>query len=150
MMKNATADDIQNVIRDIYEQHGRCTPQQLVNEARSQDSPLHDLFDWSDTSAAEKWRRDQGRRILRRYRIDVESGSRVPRNVSCSITVGGTTHRGYVPIEEITADDMWSQVVSETRAQLRGLRKRLSAFDKARNSVAHIDAAISSLGDDNA
>jgi len=36
----------------------------LVNEARSRYSPLHDIFEWDDTEAAELYRRQQARHLL--------------------------------------------------------------------------------------
>ena len=41
------------------------TPQKLVDISRPEDAPMHKDFEWNDTVAAEKWRRHQGRAIIR-------------------------------------------------------------------------------------
>ena len=40
---------------------GRVTPEEVIDAARRTDSPLHDYFDWDDTSAAHKYRIEQAR-----------------------------------------------------------------------------------------
>lgn len=46
-------------------QGGQLTPAAVVDAARPRNSPLHEYFDWSDTSAAEKFRLLQARQLIR-------------------------------------------------------------------------------------
>lgn len=45
--------------------HGGLTAQQVVNDAREDDSPLHSYFEWSDDVAAERYRLEQARHLIR-------------------------------------------------------------------------------------
>lgn len=45
------------------------TPKMVVDDARNPESPLHDLFDWDDAVAAERWRITQARVVLRRVSL---------------------------------------------------------------------------------
>lgn len=47
------------------------TPEELVEEAREADSPLHDMFEWDGTRAAALYWLYQARQVLREYRIVV-------------------------------------------------------------------------------
>lgn len=52
---------------------GRITPEAVVEDARDPESPLHDEFEWDDSVAAEKYRLEQARRLLRvRYTQHVD------------------------------------------------------------------------------
>lgn len=52
-------------ICDKLEMEGRLSAAELVNESRAEDSPLHDMFEWNDTIAAEKYRETQAQKIIR-------------------------------------------------------------------------------------
>lgn len=44
---------------------GGLTPEALVDASRSEDAPLHGMFTWDDSRAAELWRRHEASRIIR-------------------------------------------------------------------------------------
>lgn len=46
------------------ESEGRLTPSELVNVSRDEDAPLHGMFTWDDSVAAEKWRMHEARHII--------------------------------------------------------------------------------------
>lgn len=41
------------------------TPESVLNANRAEGTPLHDSFEWDDTSAAEKYRLNQARHFIR-------------------------------------------------------------------------------------
>ena len=47
------------------EADGPISPQMVLDRARDESSPLHDCFEWNDTTAAEKYRLVQARVLLR-------------------------------------------------------------------------------------
>jgi hypothetical protein len=51
---------------------GKLTPSRVVDAARNPDHPLHTHFDWDDSAAAELWRVEQARRLIRSVRVDVQ------------------------------------------------------------------------------
>ena len=46
------------------ENSGALTPDIVVESARPKDSPLHNCFEWDDSIAGEKYRKEQARRII--------------------------------------------------------------------------------------
>lgn len=48
------------------------TPDAVVELARNENSVLHDLIDWDDKIAAEKWRRQQARIIMCNLVVEVQ------------------------------------------------------------------------------
>ena len=53
-----------DTIHGLYEQ-GKKTAKDLVDASRPEDAPLHSMFEWNDSVAAEKYREEQGRSIIR-------------------------------------------------------------------------------------
>ncbi len=56
-------------LKAIYEERGRLTPEDVVDEARDPEHPLHNRFEWDDTTAAEAWRRTQAHELIRSCRV---------------------------------------------------------------------------------
>ncbi|WP_128270364.1 hypothetical protein [Paenirhodobacter populi] len=47
------------------QQHGELTPKDVVSDARNPNSPLHSFFEWDDGEAAEQYRLQQARGLIR-------------------------------------------------------------------------------------
>lgn len=58
------------------ERHGIVTADALVSAAASPASPLHGLFTWDDTVAAQKWRIQEAREILKTITVQVQVETR--------------------------------------------------------------------------
>ena len=59
-------------IKKLEDRRGRLTPEQVVEAARDESSPLHECFEWDDGKAAHKYRVEQARDLLKRVKIEVE------------------------------------------------------------------------------
>lgn len=55
---------------------GRLTPQNVVADARNRNSPLHDIFEWDDAKAADQYRLEQARELIRSVKIEVVTEER--------------------------------------------------------------------------
>lgn len=55
----------------MLERNGRITAAEVLDAARPEDSPIHACFDWDNSAAAELWRLEQARDLIRRVRIEV-------------------------------------------------------------------------------
>jgi hypothetical protein len=82
---------------------GRVTPQMVVDEARSESSPLHDFFDWNQKAAAEKWRLSQAAQLIRSVDVIVELSDRAPITTRAFVTFGD--NEGYRTTESVLGSD---------------------------------------------
>jgi len=62
---------IKQELAGIESAEGRLVPSTVVDAARDPESPLHSLFEWDDSRAAERFRLDQARTIIRRVTVTV-------------------------------------------------------------------------------
>src|SRR5262245_31862046 len=57
------------------------TAQAVVAAARVPGSPLHELFDWNDTAAAESFRLVQARVMINSLRVEIIDAQRKPTRI---------------------------------------------------------------------
>src|SRR3990167_767507 len=90
-------------LRTLYEKNGkRLTADLVVRDARNPTSPLHVCFEWDDGLAAEAWREQQARTLMRSVVYEVQTGTRVVevvqyvRDPKCDVQ-----EQGYVSVEDL-------------------------------------------------
>ena len=108
---------------------GLLRPAAVVEAARDESSPLHGAFCWDDTKAAELYRLDQAQRLIRSFRVKIESDGKecdVPVFVNISSDrEGGKSENPYRMLESIQKDmDLLAVAESDALEQLRGIRNR--------------------------
>lgn len=106
---------------------GVIRPADVVEAARDERSPLHQLFSWDDTEAAHQYRLLQARNVLRVYVVVEEaSGSNVRAFVSLTSDrnkEGG----GYRALADVLSDDaLRDQMLRDAVTQLQNVRKKYS------------------------
>lgn len=68
LFSNKDAEKIGPVLHALSEQGG-VTPRDVLDTARSDNSPLHEYFEWNDKKAADEYRLEQARRMLRSINV---------------------------------------------------------------------------------
>lgn len=83
-----TSPEIISELRRISKKsHGLLIPEQVVEEARPESSPLHDSFCWDDNEAARLYRIFQARQLIRTVvRFEEINGDKRPVRVFVSLT----------------------------------------------------------------
>jgi len=61
----ANAQRVGSELEAIYEEHGKLTPPLIVEDARNDERETHKLIEWDEATAAEKYRLEQARYIMR-------------------------------------------------------------------------------------
>ena len=136
-IKNAAKADPQKIgtaLAQIAEQQkGRLTPPAVVEAARNNRHPLHKFFEWDDAVAAESFRLDQARTLIRSVRIVGEDDAE-PAPAYLSIAdKGGTSYRALA--EVLDSADLQSSVLASAE-------RDLAAFERRYRSLADICEVI--------
>lgn len=127
---------------------GKITPAQVVNAARDPASPMHDYFEWDNDAAAEKYRIDQARTLIRSCRIECTMHHRkvqlpyYTRDPEADVLEQGYVEVGKLQTEEDLARDA---VVNEFR-RVEALLTRAQAMASFLGLDAEIDALLAQLG----
>lgn len=110
---------------------GEVTPDELIEAARPEDSPLHDLFNWNDAEEAHKQRRHVARGLIRRFRIEYVVTSRemkIPAAVRSPFAL--PKEQGY------TRTELFTSKPEDARAVMDAEFKRIEGHVKRARELA--------------
>jgi hypothetical protein len=113
---------------DAANSEGWVTPEEVVEDARSPDSPIHDCFTWDVAEAARKQNLAEARYLIRCYEVHVIASNLEPVVFSPGSVKVMTADHGRVfmsPPAAMTSDDYREQVLGDTRKLLNGVADRL-------------------------
>jgi hypothetical protein len=140
-----TADDAAVIGPEIEKLTGgkATTPAAVLDAARKKASPLHKFFDWDDSSAAQKYRLDQARYMLRSIEIEwVDMGPKPIHTRAFHVVRDGDGQKAYAAIGVIRTDnELLEQVVARAKAEAASWYQR---YNKLRH-VAEIGPILGAI-----
>ncbi len=100
----------QELLRISKENNGILRPEDIVTEAQSKGSPLHDSFTWDDGEAAHLFRLQEARQLIRVSVQFIKSGNKqVETRVFVSLTNDRQVGGGYRTLISVMNDDEMRQ-----------------------------------------
>ena len=140
------------------------TPENLVNEARPESSPLHSAFEWNDSVAAEKYRNEQARLMIANI-IWVKSDIQAEREVKlistdeeqptesskepnfgeerAFVSTGEQNHR-YVPIVSALTNEVWREnLLKSAKRDMNSLIVKYHRLNELSNIINDMNAFLS-------
>jgi hypothetical protein len=138
---DAKAQDVGERIEQIRTVNaGVVTPELLVDDARGEESPLHPCFEWNDATAAEKYRLDQARLVLRSITVSITDDRRVPVRAFVAIERDAEEGRVYTSIRDAMQDEaMREQVLGNAVREMQSWRRRYSRLQELASVFAAVD-----------
>ncbi len=108
-------------VEGIIGKHGGVTAEILLREATKKRSALHSCFEWNDTIAAQNYRLDQARYILRQIEVIIEREDKEPLRIRAFHCVEDEEQgRRYVTITQARSEsDMWEQVIIRAMKEIQ-------------------------------
>lgn len=131
---------------------GHLVPSAVVDDARDHKSVLHSHFEWSDQVAAEKYRLDQARSLIRSIHVenpDTESG--VARAFISIREKSGVSYRTLGDV--LKSSDLQQKVLAAAERDLVAFENRYRSLEDIcatiRAAREQISARRSEMGQDN-
>lgn len=124
---------ISEALTEIYQKHGKCTPEMVIAAAKNPKSPLHGSIEWDAEKGLREYQLNQARRLLRIHPIYVE-GQENPVQL---VHVGSSAESGgYYPMTVVAANqDMFlvarEEILSHLNSLTASLNKLISTSEKA-------------------
>lgn len=110
---------------------GLIMPEVVVDEARSVTSPLHKYFTWSDSEAAEKYRIEEAKRLLRVTVIYLpgENGGYTRVRAFQSLTTDRNNEGGYRTTVSILSSEKYrKQLIADALNDMKSFRQRYNCI----------------------
>lgn len=121
---------VRKALRDLHDRHAGLTPGLVLETARDPGHVLHGQFEWDDTQAAERYRLDQARALIRSFKVVYREDDQEQRRVRAYVSTVSEDGPVYRATEEVLSDDFSRQLL------LRGLERELAAL---RRKYGHLE-----------
>lgn len=106
------------VLKELETESGVLTPQMVVESAAKGGSPLHDIFDWDDSSAAKKYRLVQARMLINSVQIEI-LGRKTEGYINAVVSIE-SGQRGYIATDVAMNDAfIYAQVLKNAAREMR-------------------------------
>jgi len=98
---------------------GLLRPADVVLAASPKGHPLHNSFEWSDSKAANSYREEQARHLIR-YVLTIVHEDVIPIRKYASLTTMRGSDGGYVPVAEcIENDELRQQLLTDALNEMQ-------------------------------
>ena len=131
-------EDPEQVAQEL-EKISEITPDNVVEAAKNKESVLHNMFEWNDTIAGEKYRKIQARQIIGSIRVEVVStrSEEEPKTVRAFVQTKMRTN--YEPIETVVKDvDKYQLLLEKAYAELNRIREKYSTLEEIQELLKDI------------
>lgn len=120
--------------------NGLLEPATIVQAARDEASPLHDHFTWDNAVAAEAYRCNEARELVRSLTIDISRSNVEKRPVRAFVNVDVGGGQGYVStVTAMSSDDLRKQVLKRAFDELESWRARHAELSELARIFSAID-----------
>lgn len=126
----------------MLDEEGRLTPEELLEESRPKDAPLHDSFEWDDGVAAEMYRVSQAGQIIRCIVVVDESGGSKaePKQAYVSLHTPGGPKANYTSMEyAIRHKDTRDIVLGNALRELNTFKRKYRRIKELAGVIDAID-----------
>lgn len=137
-------DRIAAELRLVESAHNGVIPARaVVDFARDPKTALHSQFTWDDGEAAEKWRLEQARRVIRSVKITFEEVPKLTFNSRVSLPSDRKSDDPvYRPLVRVMNDaEQRAELVEMVREELRRLRRKYASLTELESVWNAIDEA---------
>lgn len=110
-------DIVAQELRRISQRDGVLKPNAVVEEARADNSPIHELFDWNDSTAGEKYRLWQARQLIATIKVEYND-KKVDAYYNVQAEV--VPQQGYYSLEQVvSSEQIYKDVLAQAIKELR-------------------------------
>ena len=116
-------------LQRIQKEHGEVTPPLVVDEARPDESPIHEVFEWDDWEAAEQYREHQARNLIRSIEIvETQTGKTEP------VFIHVQSEKAYLPTQVVVNNvDLFEEARNAAERRLREASASLKQLKQIAN-----------------
>jgi len=137
---NKKAQTYGECLNKLETKHGNLTPDLVIKEAKAKKSPIHDYFDWNDTSAARKHRKWQARQLISTIKVEYIHDD---RTITTKQFHNVTIERGesaYVSLQvAMTNIDYREQIINTALKEVKAWRARYKEYKELGDIFSAID-----------
>lgn len=114
----------------IYTKHNELTAPLVVDAARPEDAPLHPVFEWDDSIAAERHREHQARNLIRSVQI-IPSDNELPQPVFVHVESLQSYQPAVIVVNDVDLfEEAWEHFMVRLKQSQHSLLQLLQLAEK--------------------
>lgn len=135
------AETVGHEFEKIEKEYGKVTSELLLQNAESEESPLHELFEWDDAVAGRKYRLQQATNVIINLAVEVEK-EQTPKKIRAYFNVSDNEKKGrYVNVESAFGNPDTARIV------LKRAYRELQAFTKKYENLTEFAPVFKAIED---
>lgn len=127
-------------LQSIYDKEGELTPSAVVTAAKPKNHPLHSQFTWDDKDAADQFRLEQARGLIRSVKIVFKRADGEYDDVRSWHSVRRPSGTSYEPADKVAKDPFLREMA------LREMQRDWMSFKSKYESFAEFVSLMNSDG----
>lgn len=128
----------------LERQQGYITPKTVLDSARSEMSVIHTCFEWKDDIAAEKYREEQARSLIRNLTIRmIESDEKQVEPVRAFVNIQQADTSEFISLQNVLKDE------ELTRQLLEQAKRDLASFTRKYSTLQELRSVFDAIADFN-
>lgn len=140
--ENKDANAVGQRLEKLRKDHGgELTPHQVLADARSERSPLHQYFTWDDSEAANQHRLEQARLLIRTVVAIYRDDKSAERHQRAYVHIRSEPPKYMETMDALSKPDTREIVLRSALGELRAWRKKYADLQELAAVVAVIDEA---------
>ena len=133
-MKEKKRIDITSELLNIQNKHGMLTAEGVLKEAKKKRHPLHNHFDWDDTTAGKRWRVHQANMLIAQAKVTVVDHEET--RVHAFVSVKTEEGRQFVYTADAMGDNrLLLQIFDQLNTRIENIQEQLASMDLLKGAV---------------
>jgi hypothetical protein len=127
--KDVVLETLNSLVKD-----GRIFPEDVVESARDENSPIHNKFEWDDTTAGQEYRLWQARQLITiKFSLN---GDKTQQFFNVRAIINDVPTQGYFTKEMVLSDkEMYNQVLKEALSEIKYWQKKYKSIKELEGVV---------------
>lgn len=123
--------------------NGLLRPETVIREANNPENPLHQYFDWNNNEAAQKWRLEQARRLIRVAVTVIHPEKEEPVRTYVSLVEDRRKGNGYRATVDVLSDtEKREHLLQQALRELATFRKKYAVLTELAEVFAVADSIL--------
>ena len=127
---------------EVLASRNNLSPESVLESARSEESPLHSLFEWNDEVAAEKYRLNQARQIIQQIVIVNDHPNAVTREVRAFVTESKNDGHYQLITTVIENPDTYEVLLKRALFELQMFKDKYQSILELKAVIDEIDKLV--------
>ena len=127
---------VRKELEKIRKLHGNILrPEDVVEAAQDEKSPLHRFFTWDEEKAAEEYRLWQARKLIASVTIEIR-GEKTDAYWNATVTIRKEKTQGYFTTKDVLSnEELYNQVLQEAIREIRYWQKKYGQIKELKKVI---------------